>query len=190
MKALSLAALASLVGAALTLSLLPVGAHAQANARPTTVTVGPAAPTSVKGQLALSAKLTTEDGKPVSGQEIEFLVPVELFGDREAFVGSATTDSTGVATLGYQPAQPGRQMIVARFVGGSSYATSEARAEIQVREVVPAIKSEPLPFAGLRDWLPFGMVALVLVVWGVLLSVFLGTVRGIRRAAESRSVKV
>lgn len=190
MKALSLAALASLVSATLTLSLLPVGAYAQANDRPTIVTVGPATPTSVKGQLALSAKLATEDGKPVSGQAIEFLVPVELFGDREAFVGSATTDSTGVATLGYQPAQLGRQVIVARFTGGSGYATSDARTEIQVGEVVPAIKAEPLPFAELRDWLPFGMVALVLVVWGVLLNVFLGTVWAIRRAASTRSVKV
>jgi hypothetical protein len=183
MKALSLAALSSLVGAALTLSLLPAGAHAQAAARPTTVTVGPAAPTSLKGQLALSARLATEDGKPVSGQEIEFLVPVELFGNREAFVGSATTDSTGLATVGYQPAQSGRQTVVARFTGGSAYATSEASAEIQVGEVVPAIRTEPLPFAGLRDWVPAVLVALVLTVWGVLLGVFLGTVRGIRRAA-------
>jgi hypothetical protein len=183
MKALSLAALSSLVGVALTLALLPGGAHAQTTAAPTAVTLSPAAPTSMKGQLALSARLTTADGKPLSGQEIDFFVPVELFGSLEAFVGSATTDSTGQATLGYQPAQAGRQTIVARFTGSSSYATSEASAEIQVGEVVPAIKAEPLPFAGLRDWLPVAMVALVLIVWGVLLGVFLGTVRGIRRAA-------
>jgi hypothetical protein len=183
MKALTLAALSSLVGIALALSLLPARAYAQTSTRPTTVVISPAGPTSVKGRLALSARLLTAEGKPVSGQELDFLVPVELFGNREAFVGSATTDATGLATLGYQPTQAGQQTIVARFAGSPDYATSEARAEIQVGEVVPTIRAEPLPFAGLRDWLPTMLVALVLIVWGVLLGVFLGTVRGIRRAA-------
>jgi hypothetical protein len=183
MKALLLVALSSLVGMSLTLATLPRDVHAQTAAIPTTVTLGPATPTTIKGQLALSARLTTADGKPVSGQEIDFLAPVELFGSREAFVGSAITDSTGRATLGYQPAQAGQQTIVARFTGGPSYATSEASGEIQVGEVVPAIRTEPLPFAGLRNGLPVVLVALVLVVWGALLGVFLGTVRGIRRAA-------
>ena len=183
MKALALATLSTLVGIALTLSLLSGDVHAQTAATPTTLTLGPAAPTRIKGQLSLSAKLTTQDSKPVSGQEIDFFVPVELFGSRDAFIGSATTDSTGQASLGYQPAQLGQQTIVARFTGGASYAASEARADIQVNETVPAIKTEPLPFAGLRDGLPIILVALVVVVWGVLLGVFLGTVRGIRRAA-------
>ena len=182
MRTLVLAAVASLLGCTLALGPSPQRAHAQAGA-PTVVTVGPATPTSAKGQLALSAKLTTADGKPLNGQQIDFYVPVELFGDRQAFVGTATTDSAGGVTLGYQPAQVGRQAIIARFAGGAAYAASEASAEIQVGEVVPAIKTEPLPFTGLREWLPLGMLALVVLVWGVLLGVFLGTVQGIRRAA-------
>jgi hypothetical protein len=174
--------LAALLGCALVVGSLPQRAQAQA-AAPTVVAVGPATPSSSKGLLALSAKLTTADGKPLSGQAIDFYVPVELFGERDAFVGTATTDSAGGATLGYQPAQVGGQTIIARFNGVATYAASEARAEIQVSEVVPAIKAEPLPFSGLREWLPIGMLALVVLIWGVLLGVFLGTVQGIRRAA-------
>lgn len=181
MRPLVVAATAALVGWALALGLLPQRVQAQAVA-PTVVVVGPAAPTSVKGQLAVSAKLTTADGKPLNGQHVDFYLPVELFGSRQAFVGTATTDSTGAATIGYQPAQVGRQTIVARFTGGETYAASEASAEIQVGETVPAIKGEPLPFAGLREWVPIGMLALVVLVWGVLLGVLLGTVQGIRRA--------
>jgi hypothetical protein len=173
--------LAAVLGCALALGSLPQRAQAQV-AAPTVVAVGPATPSSAKGLLALSAKLTTADGKPLSGQAIDFYMPVELFGDRDAFVGTATTDSAGGATLGYQPAQVGPQTIIARFSGVAAYAASEARAEIQVADVVPAIKAEPLPFAGLREWLPLGMLALVVLAWGVLLGVLLGTVQGIRRA--------
>jgi hypothetical protein len=184
MKGHLLTTLCSVLGITLSLTLTPVVVHAQATAGPTTVTVNPAT-ASGKGVLSLSAKLTGPDGKPLSGQEIDFYVPVELFGSREAFIGSATTDSTGLATLGYQPAQTGRQTIVARFTGAGSYAASDASREIQVNEAVPVLKDEPLPFVGLREWLPLALLALVLGVWGVLLGVFLGTVRGIRRAAEA-----
>jgi hypothetical protein len=183
MKVLNLAALLALLGAAVALSTGPSAVRAQEVVAPTAVTLNPAAPTSVKGQLALSARLATADGKPLSNQEIEFYVPVDLFGSREAFVGAATTDSTGLATLGYQPAQTGRQQIVARFAGVSSYARSEVIADIQVNEAVPAFKTEPLPFAGLREWLPASLIGLVLVVWAVLLGVFVDTVRRIRQAA-------
>jgi hypothetical protein len=182
MNALGVTALSWLLGIVLALTLAPVRVDAQAAAS-TTLALSPAAPTTVKGQLSLSAKLMGDDGKPLSGQEIDFYVPVELFGSRDAFIGTATTDSTGLAMLGYQPAQVGRQPIVARFVGTASHAPSEASGDIQVSEVVPAFKAEPLPFAGLREWLPGGLVGLVLIVWGVLLGIFLGTIRGIRRAA-------
>ncbi|MFN8633728.1 MAG: hypothetical protein U0893_07745 [Chloroflexota bacterium] len=180
MKALVLAALASLLGGVLILGASHTQAYAQAAPSPTTVTFGASAPTSVKGQLALSAKLAGADGKPVSGQAIDFYVPVELFGRRDAFVGVATTDSTGLATVSYQPSQAGRQTIVARFAGSDTYAASEARAEIQVGEVVPPIVAEPLPFATVREWIPLGMLALVILVWAVLLGVFASTVRAIR----------
>jgi len=183
MSVLILKALVLVLGGALALGPLTDQAHAQVTAAPTVVTLGPAAPTSAKGMLALRAKLTTGDGNPLSGQEIRFYVPVELFGNRNALIGTATTDSTGLATLAYQPAQVGRQTIVARFSGGAAYVASEASGEIQVSDVVPTLKAEPLPFTGLREWLPLGMLALVILVWGVLIGVFAGTVAGIRRAA-------
>ena len=183
MNALTLAVLSSILSIAVYLAPGPSTVFAQAVAAPTNVTVNPAAPASARGQLAVSARLATADGKPLSSQEIDFYVPVELFGSREAFIGTATTDSTGLATLGYQPSQVGPQRIVARFVGSPDYAASEAGLDIQVKEVAPVYRDEPLPFAGLREWLPASLVGVVLIVWAVLLGVFFGTVRGIRRAA-------
>lgn len=182
MKAFSLTAFRSTGTVVLALMLAPVLALAEGQAAPTSVTVSQPTPTTVRGQLALSARLTTADGKPISGQDIEFYVPVQLFGSREAFIGSATTDSTGRATLLYQPAETGKQGIVARFVGVDALAPSKASADIQVSEALPALKTEALPFAGLREWLPLALLGGVLVVWAVLLGVFLGTVRGIRQA--------
>jgi hypothetical protein len=183
MRAFILAALGGLFGMMACLTS-ESGVVQAASGTPTAIIVNPAAPTSAKGRLALSARLTTADGKPLSNQSITFFLHVDLFGDREALLGVATTDSTGLATISYQPAQAGRQTIAARFAGVSDFATSNASAEIQVDQAVPALQDEPLPFAGLRERLPAGLVVLVMSVWVVLLGVFVGTVRGIRRATQ------
>ena len=47
--------------------------------RATALTLGGASQTRVKGQVALSATLTVDGGKPLSNQSIDFYEPVQLW---------------------------------------------------------------------------------------------------------------
>ncbi len=76
----------------------------------------------VKGQLILSATLTNAAGKPINNKAVNFYQQVELMGQHDAFIGTASTDATGVAALLYEPAQSGPQQLKARFPGGPTSA--------------------------------------------------------------------
>ncbi len=153
----------------------------------TQVSLGEPRTTRTKGQLVLSATLFDADGKTISDESISFYQKVELLGPRESFLGSATTDSTGVAGLVYEPAEQGRQTIVARFSGTTKYAASNTNAVIEVREAVPPFESRPLPLASIREWFPIGLGTAVLATWAVLLGGFLNTVLGIRAVSRTEA---
>lgn len=139
----------------------------------------------VKGQLVLTATLTTADGKPVSDQPITFSEEVSfLGGTRSALLGTATTDSTGVAAIEYQPVQQGSDAIVARFAGSSGLSAAQLRESLDVTEVVAPFPTQPVPFASLGTWLRIAFLLVVGGTWAVLLGVFLRTTTGIRAAAR------
>ncbi len=138
----------------------------------------------VKGQLLILATLTTQDGKPLSDRNVDFFQELEFFGSRESYIGSATTDSTGVATLLYLPAESGKQSIKARYLGRDGYASSQVTATIEIKDAKPAFESEPLPLAAVARWLPVVLGLIVLAVWAVLLGVLLRSVLGIRAAVS------
>src|SRR6185437_10518477 len=52
----------------------------------------------VTGQYLLTATLTTQDGKPINNVTVSFYEQAQLFGTREALLGTAITDSTGSAS--------------------------------------------------------------------------------------------
>lgn len=188
--------LRSLVLAAAALAVLGLGAAlAQEAKQPTATSLklgsGPRMDEKgnpAKGQLLLSATLATVDGKPLSDRRVDFYLPVELFGAREATLGSATTDSTGVAYLLYLPAQLGPQTVKASFPGADGYANSVASQTIQVTDVETPFEPEPLPLASVRQWLPIGVGLLVVSTWVVLLGVFLRTALGIRALGARAAV--
>jgi hypothetical protein len=142
--------------------------------------------TSTRGQLVLSATLMTGDGRFVSDRAIDFYQQTEFFGRRDALIGTATTDTTGVAILVYQPALRGTQTLVARFGGSGGFAAAEATTTIEVREVAEPFEPEPLPLATVRQWLPFGLGATVISVWAILLGVLARTAWGIKAAGRQR----
>jgi hypothetical protein len=162
----------------------PVLADDAPGAAASRLTIGDLAGTRVKGQYALSATLSTADGKPLNGREVAFSEQGELLGQRQAALGRATTDSTGVAVIAYQPAAAGRQTITVRFAGGGGYAPSTATAEVQVAEAVPPLAPEPLPLAPVGWWLSIGTVSLVAATWAVLLWALLSSVTGMRALAR------
>jgi hypothetical protein len=144
-----------------------------------------ASTTRTEGQVMLTARLTTADGRPLSGQSIDFYQRVELFGSRLAHLGAATTDSSGAAALLYLPAEVGRQEIAARFDPEEGYAPSEATGAIDVGAATPPFESDPLPLALVSHWLPYALGAMVIATWVVLLWVFLSTARGIKAAVPA-----
>ncbi len=143
-----------------------------------------------KGHLTLRATLSDQAGKPVTGRLVSFYEHVQLFGGRDALLGSATTDSTGYTAIDYQPVETGPQTIKVQFNGDDELAASEASSNITVTDATPVYWPEPLPLAEVRQWLPFGLASLVLATWAVLLGVSLRTIRGIRSARYTREQNI
>jgi hypothetical protein len=138
----------------------------------TTLQLDPPTRTNTPGQLVLSATLVGPNGKLLPERQIEFYQSVDLFGPREALLGGAVTDSTGVAVLLYLPVERGQLSLIARFDGERNVPKAEARATVDVVDTNAPLATEPLPFASLRPWLPVGIGAVVATVWSVLLGVF------------------
>jgi len=130
------------------------------------------------GDWMLRATLT-RDGLPQSQQIVEFLQAVDFFAPRWVPLGSATTDTSGVASRLYSPTEDGVQQIVAR------HATSEsAPIEIAVAGAVPAIPREPPALPIIRTWAaPIG-AAVLIAVWLALAWILLSAVIGVRRSAR------
>lgn len=138
----------------------------------------------VKGQLILSATLTSADGKPLSDRSVTYYQAVDLFGSRDALLGSATTDSTGNATLLFIPAQPGSTKLKARFEGNPQFKRAEAEEVEQVSDAVVPFRQQAPPLAVVATWASYGVGVLAFAAWAVLLGVLLRTAVGIRRAAS------
>jgi hypothetical protein len=118
---------------------------------------------------------------------VRFYQQIVFFGERVASLGSTKSDSTGLATLFYQPVQTGPQTIIAHFPGDAGYGSVASRVTVQVRDPAPVSHAEPLPLARVRQWVPLALLGVVLATWAVLLAVFLRAVLGIRRTARRPS---
>ncbi len=154
---------------------------------PTTVNLDDPSRGSQKGHLTLRAALRGPDGKPVSSAPINFYEATSVFGQRDALIGSAVTDSSGEAAIDFQPARAEKITLKARFAGNADLASAEATTSYTVKDVVPIYEAQPLPLASVRQWLPVGLGTLVLCTWAVLLGVFARTVIGLR-AVERQPV--
>jgi|GEM_PF-6712460 hypothetical protein len=141
----------------------------------------------VPGLLVVNATLTTADGKALNGRTIDFYQRTELFGPRNAYIGSAVTDSAGAAALRYEAAQSGPQELLARFAGTSDLARQEATDRVNVAESAMPFKGEPLPLGSVAKGLAIGVGLLGLAVWVLLLGIFIHTIIGIRRCVSNEA---
>lgn len=141
----------------------------------------------MEGQLALSATLTTADGKPLSGREVSFDQQVQFMGERDLYLGTGTTDSTGAVAVAYQPTQKGHHSIKVYFAGDERYGAAVATSSIEVTAVIEPFEPEQLPLAGVRQWLPIGLVALVVGTWIALLGILLSTMHAIKAVRIPRT---
>lgn len=172
------------VGSAIVFGIAPASLQEQTSVT-TILRLYPPSKTDTPGRLVLSASLRTDDGKPLSNRAVDFYLPTQVFGRREARLGTATTDATGLALLAYEPGVLGPQTIRARFVGSEAEAGAQAAARIEVHEVADPFEPRPLPLAPLRQWLPVALVAAVLVVWAVLLGTLRSTAVALRAAVRA-----
>jgi hypothetical protein len=135
----------------------------------------------VKGRFWVMATLTTADGRYVADRPVQFVEPVDFFGRREASLGTAVTDGTGLAAVTYQPSQPGQHTIIVRFGGDKQYAPSKAEFAVEIGQVVPPFAEVPSPLASVGSGLAIFLAILGLAFWAVLLGVLGYTVWGIKK---------
>jgi hypothetical protein len=140
----------------------------------------------LKGQYVIAATLSAGN-KFISQQPVVFREHVDLFGPRDADLGTAVTDSTGTAVIFYQPAVTGPQLISAQFVGDDAFAGSSATITLDVREVVPVFTSDPSPLASVGKWLTVSLGVLGVAFWAVVLGTFTRAVVKISSASPDAS---
>jgi hypothetical protein len=170
--------------AALALSLLFLGASVADAAEPA---IRAQAEAMGDGSFRLTAKVTTAEGGAQSQTLVTFLAATEFLGSRWVPVGTAVSDTSGTATVLYNPTWNGEQRLIARAAGPQGALESEP-ISIEVSGALPGVNTEPPDLPIVRAWaLPIG-VLVVVVVWLVLAFIFLSAVVGIARRRPLSSV--
>jgi hypothetical protein len=136
----------------------------------------------IEGEYWVMATLTTVEGRYVAERAVEIVEPIDFFGRREASLGTAATDGTGLAAVMYLPAQAGQHQIVARFAGDAEYAASEDELLVDVAEAISPFPEEAPPLESVGTWLSVTLAILGVAFWAVLLGVLGSTVWRIRTA--------
>ncbi len=130
----------------------------------------------VEGELGepmqLVATLHDAAGAPVVGATLDFLIRTEILNNRGlASIGSAVTDTDGVARLAYEPRQSGPLVLRVSFAGNETLDAVRVQLETGVvgdRQLfIEEIGSDAPRFE------PWVVVAVLTVVWLTLLSVVL-----------------
>ena len=139
----------------------------------------------VEQGYSIHVRLAVTDTQPVAGAMVHVYDVVDLFGNKEMFIGMVTTDGRGEGSLSYLPAQKGSHTIVARFVGMPGYAVTEGRTTFQADVAAQPYVVEPAPLASFTSKIPYAVGALVLSVWGLIAFALIGTARGVNGGARN-----
>ena len=139
----------------------------------------------VPGQFILNVTLTTADAKPISDREVHFFQNAELFGPRDALVGTAATDAAGHASLLFQPAETGPVQLKAEFPGDTQFSPQSAMTSLTVTVATSPYKEHPLPLAPVAGGLTWGVCIVAVSVWLVLFGILLRTALGIRAVGRA-----
>jgi hypothetical protein len=127
----------------------------------------------------VSAKVTSPAGKSVGEATVRFYDIVELFGQREELIGTASTDGQGQAQIAYLPATTGTHKLVARFAGQGALVPSLGVADLEATVAAPKYKVDQPGLAAFSRYVPYGAGVLVLAVWSLIAFSALSTVRGV-----------
>ncbi len=148
------------------------------------LSIAPAA--KVEQGYLVSVKVTSPAGKPVGEATIKFYDIVDLFGQREELIGTASTDGQGNAAITYLPATTGSHQIVARFPGQGTLVPSLGVTTLDATVATPTYKVDQPGFANFARYVPFGAGFLVLAVWGLIAFSLFATARGVIAGADRK----
>ncbi len=186
MAAIRLQAFLSVLAVSAVLAVvIPGRAFADPGPGETSLVVTAPEATNLGDTVTAQAKLTDLSGEPIEGASVTFSTPVEwneeIKGEME--IGSAVTDSSGIAVINYDARRSGEVSIAARFEGNDKYAGTEAEAMVMVtgdnQLYVPKVGIQVL---GLGPWL----IAMVLaLVWGLYFLIGTKVLAIARAAAEA-----
>jgi hypothetical protein len=135
----------------------------------------------------LSARLQSADGKPLNEVPVRYYEIVDLFGQREMFLGETTTDGQGDGSFIYLPAQLGPHEIVARTPGRAPATRNETRITLDAQVAAASYRTEAPPLAAFSAILPYVVGALVFSVWALLAFALFATARGVLGGARDHA---
>lgn len=163
----------------------PVAATPGANAARLSLAARPADKLT-QGYL-LSVRVAGPDSRPMNETNVRFYEIVELFGQREMYIGETTTDGQGTASLLYLPAQLGTHQVIARSAGRGQVTWGETRVTFEAQVAAAPYRVEPPPLAAFSAILPYGVGVIVLSVWILLAFALFGTARGVLGGARDHA---
>lgn len=134
---------------------------------------------------ALSATVRTKDGAVAGSASVRFYEVVDLFGQREMYIGTGTTDGTGTASIAYLPARIGAHQIVARTIPAGKVDAAVGRFTFESSVAAPAYAAPTRPLASFSDRVPYVVGLVVFAVWSLIAFALLATARGVIGGARS-----
>lgn len=170
--------------AAIVLATLLLGGQATADHLRALVSVTATADASAAVGYVLTAQVRRSDGNAIGDTKIRFYDVVELFGEREMLIGTATTDASGRASLAYLPATTGKREIVALFPGADHLAPVRGRISLDATVAAPPYHPESSGLALFSTRVPYAVGVVVLVVWALIAYAFISTARGVMTGAR------
>ena len=144
--------------------------------------------------LLLLAKLTrASDSYALSQRTVSFYettdhqFSTDAVASSTVFLGTATTDATGLGTLVYITQLTGDHQFMAVFNGDTTAAFARVNTTLTITKL-PANMAPLFPPTGMEKIDNLGEIAVgvvVLAVWALLIAVFFGTIRGIRNPSQA-----
>ncbi len=168
------------------ISAVPVAAADPAN---TVLTLSYTVQTDRQGNqsLLLQAKLNQDNGYALGQRNIAFFEKTDIFGTANVPIGSATTSAVGIAALVYQTRVTGPHTFTVVYGGDDKTASAVVTSTLDLQGLPPMPPlNSPTGMEKIGDWSMLATGVVVLVVWGLLASVFFGTIFGIRSASKGQ----
>lgn len=137
--------------------------------------------------IALTAKMTMEDGYPLSERTISFLETHDFFGKSQVSIGTAITNAMGLASITYETRLMGEHIITARFSGDAEALPALVTMTFDITDLPSSNLSSPTPvIEKINHWGTIAAYGAMAAVLAILLTTLFVVIRGV---ASNRTVR-